>query len=308
MRKYQGATARDRPQGGGSYNKDRKGNESLNFAKHGGMYYGFVRPGRGHRINVRRLGGDGEKAENVLVVFCAPRPNARTTLVVGWYDDATVFREPQPRTWGEGIYNIVSRKATLLTEAKRTFIVPRAQRDGYGLGQANVYYPELGRDGKWLPALLAHVESPDASPGRKKKRSRGGGRRRKVDAEMRAQIESMAVAYAWRRYEGLGYLLRSVENDNVGWDLECDRGDIRKLVEVKGLQGKTPIVELTPNEWAKMKHHAEEYELCIVSRALTGNPDIHIGRLAREGKRYFIELEDGARLLVKEATAARISP
>lgn len=308
MREYRGATKHDRPRGGGSYNERRPGSEALNFAKHDGRYYGFVRPGRGSHINVSRLGGNDERADGVLVVFCAPRPNSKTTLVVGWYENAAVLREPQKRGWGPGLYNIVSRKATLLAEPKRSFEVPRAQRDGYGLGQANVYYPDAGRDRRWLSHLLGHVASPDAKPGRSPRKRASKGRPQQSDPEIRTRVEQAAIAAAWQRYEDLGYSISSVEKDNLGWDLECSLGDIRKLVEVKGLQGALSGVELTPNEWASMKARADEYELCIVSAALTNKPRIHVGRLDRNGRRFEIELEDGIRLPISEVTAARIKP
>lgn len=140
---------------------------------------------RGSHINVSRLGGNDERADGVLVVFCAPRPNSKTTLVVGWYENTAVLREPQKRGWGPGLYNIVSRKATLLAEPKRSFEVPRAQRDGYGLGQANVYYPDAGRDRRWLSHLLGHVASPDAKPGRSPRKRASKGRPQQSDPEIR---------------------------------------------------------------------------------------------------------------------------
>ena len=306
MREYRGATRDDRPWGGGAYNVENAGSESLNFRKHQGAYHGFVRPGRGPRINVRRLGGDREAANGVLVVFCAPRPNAKETLVVGWYENATVYRNETPRRWGRGHFNIKAKDGILLAEPARSFRVPRVQRDGYGLGQSNVYYPDQVRDRAWLRRLKTYISTTKGEPGSVPRGQRGPSRQ--PDPETRTRVENAAIGHARQRYEALGFTVLTVEADNVGWDLECRLDDIRKLVEVKGLQGGTPAVELTPNEWAQMQRNAGEYELCIVCNALAKLPAIFVGRLARMPRGPAVMLEDGAVLRIKEAIAARIRP
>ena len=50
----------------------------------------------------------------------------------------------------------------------------------------------------------------------------------------------MTISY----YEKLGYIVTSVERDNVGWDLTAVLGERELKLEVKGLSGSQVVVEL----------------------------------------------------------------
>ena len=83
--------------GGGGYVV--KGNvpaEALNFHPVGNTYYGYV-ANRGRQIRLETNFGaerDAATVEPVSVVFCATDPDTDDFLVVGWYTDATVYRQP----------------------------------------------------------------------------------------------------------------------------------------------------------------------------------------------------------------------
>lgn len=67
-------------------------------------------------------------------------PILKKNVVVGWYDNATVFRnrviEP------ERIYMMKCSfsNAHLIPEERRSFEVPRARGNAYGIGQSNFWY------------------------------------------------------------------------------------------------------------------------------------------------------------------------
>ena len=69
----------------------------------------------------------------------------------------------------------------------------------------------------------------------------------------------------------LTYDVRSVEKDSLGWDLSAKHRVAGELVqvEVKGLSGNQIAVELTPNEYKKMKKHKKTYRICVVTNALS---------------------------------------
>jgi 5-methylcytosine-specific restriction protein A len=93
--KYYDGIAGDSIQRGGSYNKDAVGHEACNFTPCNGKYYGYVQP-TGRQIAVERLGANksSDHADGVTVVWTAG-PDTGGTAIVGWYTNATVFRELQ---------------------------------------------------------------------------------------------------------------------------------------------------------------------------------------------------------------------
>jgi hypothetical protein len=94
MKRYQGVTRDDVPRHGGEYVREHGfGHEAVNFKPHNGKVYGFVQLRRG-TINISRLDPiAGEKTRDVLVVWRAR--STRGSVVVGWYKNATVFRNLQ---------------------------------------------------------------------------------------------------------------------------------------------------------------------------------------------------------------------
>ena len=58
------------------------------------------------------------------------------------------------------------------------------------------------------------------------------------------------------------------EPGNKGWDLEATKGNTTLYIEVKGTAGATIYFELTPNEYRRLREHAERYRLCVVCDAL----------------------------------------
>ena len=77
------------------------------------------------------------------------------------------------------------------------------------------------------------------------------------------EIEQIAVRVA-RRYEtSRGATVRSVEDENVGFDLLSTRGLERRCIEVKGRAG-VARVELTWSEFAKSQELGDDYWLYVV--------------------------------------------
>lgn len=81
---------------GGKYNKDEIGYEACNFlAYEDGIYYGYVQPTRRTgNIDTTKFGGKSAKpATGVTVVWVSRNtdPNINRTVIVGWYNNATVY-------------------------------------------------------------------------------------------------------------------------------------------------------------------------------------------------------------------------
>lgn len=160
MKEYKGITDNDKIVGGaGQYTSDNHdGGEKENFLPHDdGMTYGFVEAGYtdaehtgdinyAKKIDINNFSKkfkNFEYADGVRVVFIAKGPNNDKHVVVGWYENARVYRSKQ-FIEGHFGYNITCKNddAHLILEEERTFEYPKKNDDGsYNFGQSNVSYP-----------------------------------------------------------------------------------------------------------------------------------------------------------------------
>lgn len=171
MNNYIGITEDDSPNGGGSYvteNKDAC--EQWNFLNENGYCYGFVM-NNGDRFSIERIDprvSNSDVLEDVTVVWCANKENVGT-VIVGWYEHATVYREYQFSmvTPLHGVERSYFTKAKaedcyLLPNYARTFTIGRAAQDGKGrgFGQQNYWYAESAyAQSELIPAVAAYLET-----------------------------------------------------------------------------------------------------------------------------------------------------
>lgn len=273
MARYQGL-ANDTIRGGFGYvTQHGYGSELFNFKPYQGQMYGFARAPH-DSIKLEKLGAKAGAAsvDGVLVIWVA------NSKIVGWYNDATVFRNVQGPPPGSGRifkghkigYNVTAREhdCTLLDPDARHFPIPRAKSREHAMGR-NLWYAEgptnwgfrarvreyIARGGAWL----------------KKVRDRKTvGSPRQQDPLKRQRIEQDAVRVTTKHFENFGYDVDSVESDNVGWDLNAVHRSASVLLklEVKGLSGSTVVVEMTPQEYRMMQKHRQGYRVCVVTNCL----------------------------------------
>lgn len=225
--------------------------------------------------------------------------------IVGWYRNATVYREYRepPRRANRrhdghdcGYFvTAASDRATLLSPDERTFEVPGGEG---GMGERNIWYAAGHED--FRNKVYEYIG--DRSEGSEGQPDHRDGRRKPIDPVRRRKIELKAVEITTAHYEDKGWTVNSVERDNKGWDLNAVRGSQKLKVEVKGLFGSAIAVELTPNEYKKMRKHRETYKICGVTRALEA-PTLTVFSFKRANDRW--ESRDGRILDIKEATGAR---
>lgn len=165
MERYAGIKG-DSIQRGGSYNKDSVGHEVCNFSIVDGKVYGYVQPTG--QIKIEKLGaGKKDKSVTGVTVIWTAGPDNGGTAVVGWYKNATVFRDSQrimhptvlQRSNGLDTFRIVASAsdATLLPIDKRSFVIPRAVKGG--IGQSNVWYADSPESKAIVAEVLRLVES-----------------------------------------------------------------------------------------------------------------------------------------------------
>lgn len=156
MKGYRGITDQDAPVGGGSFvDENNDAYEKYNFLPQSdGLVHGFVetkshkidKTGRtqSNSIHIENLDVSAnacDTVDNVRVVFVSYNPNIGKTVIVGWYDNATVYRN---RFEYNGIYTTMTCKANnahLIPVENRNFEIPKAGKEtDFGIGQSNVWY------------------------------------------------------------------------------------------------------------------------------------------------------------------------
>ena len=91
-----------------------------------------------------------------------------------------------------------------------------------------------------------------------------------------SEIEQIAVEVSIRyeRDERAADIVKSVESDNVGFDLLSLKGIERRCIEVKGRAG-VGNVELTWSEFAKAIELGDDYWLYVVLDCATASPRLY---------------------------------
>jgi hypothetical protein len=86
-------------------------------------------------------------------------------------------------------------------------------------------------------------------------------------------VESAAVRKVVKDYEANGWLVRSVERDKCGFDLECSKNGAVEHVEVKGVRGTSPCFIITAGEVEQARGNPKFF-LVVVTSALSATPKV----------------------------------
>jgi hypothetical protein len=306
------------------------GHEMFNFREIDGAYYGYVPPtGNLHLEKHFDVARDAQKLDGMTIVWTAPHPEQGGRAVVGVWKNATVYRADQEPT-GQiarrrkvGPKDLAGYRCTaraqdcvlLAPDVRPIFVRPSQPRKGGSWpGQQKVFYPKAGSAAlKRLEAILADIVSTGASGGE------GAGRKAKTnrsdwqaDVKLRKQIEVAAIMAVGSRLESMGYAVKSVEKDNIGYDLVATRDDEVLHFEVKGRSGRDVCADLSANEFACLKQYERErklgahYRIAIVTDALV-NPVINEFALVNRPKSQWCTLDGVWRLEFEDRTAARLT-
>ncbi|MGG7195408.1 DUF3883 domain-containing protein [Clostridium butyricum] len=269
---YDGINENTEIHGGGSYVEEYGyGHEIYNFKNIKGKVYGYAQPNG--RNNLERLGAnkDVESLSGVLLIFTATHKDGGT-FIVGWYKNATVYRDYQETTMEErrycdeyiGYYAVAEAEdAVLLNRDECVMLFEPIPRGKGGMGHSNVWYADSDNMKDFRSRVAKFIETYEKKKVRRKTASKSC-----KDADLRKKIETVAVKKVTDYYRNLGYEVKSVEKDNVGWDLEVKRKRTLFRVEVKGTSSSNISVDLTPNEYKNMQIYKNSYRLAIVTNAL----------------------------------------
>lgn len=312
-REYRGAPD-DEPVGKFGYIRrgGRDLGEAYNFKAFAGRCYGYAAR---WTINLRRLGaspGD-ESVRKVLVVWTATDPAQGGRYVIGWYRNATVHARMKERrpvsSRREAIVEAAAQNCHVIRPDERRFEIPAMVKGFPGI--ANSFFGD-GLTAAHRAQLLAYVDGkPSFGFGETEadtsRASSKGGRPRSPDPEHRRAVEDAAVEATTAHFELMGWKVKDVSAQNLGWDLEATLSGRLLRIEVKGRSGEGSV-ELTPNEYAAMTDRAKRmsYRLAIVQEALT-KPRLRIFAFSPSAGTDGAWLSGRDILVLKERTGAMAS-
>ena len=325
MAKYQGdLTTLSRSGFAWLKNNDGSG-EQHNFKAFRGSVYGYVPHRSKQLINIDKLGasrGD-DKIEGVTVVFKARDPERGGSVVVGIYQNASVFRHEQtlPKAFAgrlkgredTPVYrtSCAAKDAILLPADQRRWLI-RPGEAGSGIPkQSALFYPKPDSTlAKRLAKILSEI-IPGAGGSKSTAKSKKG--KQQINIERRQAVERAAINFVSDHYASLGFDVASVESENVGFDLIAKSKELKLNLEVKGRSGPEIIADLSFNEYRVLKAFQREakpsaqYRVCIVVNALT-NPKLYDFRYLKSGKAgNWFDPTTGVVLEIKALEAARLS-
>jgi hypothetical protein len=184
MKNYQGNWLIDVPHYGGEFIKqNRWGGEVFNFKPFQGMMYGYVEPGltvisgRQRNINISRLARPGERRINdritqILVIWVARPPNSDDSVMVGWYEEASVYRTCQrflqdtSRILPNGSFDYFTSAREsdchLIPENNRIVVIPRGTEGT--LGHSNIWYADSVPGDNVKNRVIQYINNWKVSP------------------------------------------------------------------------------------------------------------------------------------------------
>ncbi|WP_224963847.1 protein NO VEIN domain-containing protein [Acinetobacter guillouiae] len=316
MEYYQGAFNGDVPKGGGSFNNENTGFEACNFLDVNGKVYGYYQPAMNSgKVNLERIDPSNqnlEKVDNVLVIFFSTLPKilaqqnfsddviSSSAVIIGWYTNATVFREPQKID--RKIDGVDQDTYFIEADTSDAFLLPvdkRLYKIGHGIkgekegnpGQSNSFYiygdnkklKDLSHiQNKWIGQAIDYVKTysgpfvktdeeraeQNAYNGQFRASSNGAGFQ--SNALIRVAVEKYAMHKAEKALTEKGYKVKATHENgqsicgNSPYDMKAYKDGREYLVEVKGTQLDGSSVILTHNEVELHDKPNNRVILCVV--------------------------------------------
>ena len=294
--------------------------EAFNFrVERDGRCYGFVQVAEDKTINISRLGNpiaDDTFVDGVTAVWIAKHPTEGGLRVVGWYRNATIFRKPQScpphmaRNFQDGwdVYSVSADAADVTFRSEKQRDIPDLTGLGSIVKRTKQFYISQRQDDFCRKTEAKIWTAIFGEKGERKDKSRRG--RATIDAERRKLIEDAAIAHAKSHYGKPGITVKSVEDQNCGFDLLAIPEDGESLcIEVKGRSISEIRADFSVNEYDHIllmqndDFRQGEYVICIVTNALDEDSRTLHDYRWRDGK--WRHSKTGKPLFRKELTAVR---
>lgn len=313
----------DLPTNGGDYIKKYGfGGEVYNFRNSDGRNYGYVMV-KGGTLDLTRINlGQkviGDTIENVICIFVATHPKGGRRIV-GWYQNARIYSDYQYYTgndrkimtkledWGDsdqvGYYAFANENTVTLLNEEERFAAPKIPNGKGGFGQSNVWYADSEIGISIRNQVIKFITEYEKNKCKEVEAEQKRRIQSEIDISAKKKVEEIAIRRTKEYYEKRGFSCKSVETDNLGWDLEFTYKNVKFLVEVKGLSQSHISVILSRNEYEKMRDNLNYYKLAVVTDCLNKSktPPINIFSFIEEKNDWFDQ--NGNKLSINEIVSA----
>ncbi len=304
MKRYRGHKSYDSPRGGGKYiDEHGDGGEVYNYLNVSGKAYAYSKP---DSIDIKRIGASikDDLLENVTVVWFAKNPDLSGQYIIGWFNNATVYKKKQKKNFtnerkGYSEYLVTAKYSDCV-------LIPENNRD------FELFNPEPGQNFVWFgnehmsDTKLKQVWTYINSRGRilpTLNNKRKSHKAFQQDIEKKKKVEAAAINTAVNYFENKRYRIKDVQSENKGWDIEAIRAGNKLNIEVKGLSGNQFSIELTTNEYTQFLKERKNYFLFVVRNALSNKQIINLFR-CKNGR--WVDYENN-QLYIKEVSTASLS-
>jgi len=160
-------------QNGGQYvaDNDGDGHETHNFYQwENGNFYGCT-PAGNREIHIERLGAgrNDEYIEGITVVFTATRPRRMNggRYIVGWYNNATVFRQRPQHPYMKGFeFSINTIDAVLIPEGERNFQITKSYYNSF-YGDSEEDKEFISQVKKYIKGYNPNIDLSEVKPDQK---------------------------------------------------------------------------------------------------------------------------------------------
>lgn len=245
--------------GGGEFNKENVGAEVTNFRNIKNYFYGHF-ANCAPSLDKIDPNSNNETLENVSIIYFAKHPSNKGQYVVGWYNDATVYKEEQYLSRYRRYYYVraKSNKSVLVPTEFRDCSIPRGKNCP---GQHNYFYLYDNHLNKkklnWVNRIFKYIEnySDKSIPTRdisnktnsRKKEVSGKGSQGFQEYLIRKILEDYSMNLAKQYYIDKGYSVAD-HSSSKPYDLYCRKGREEFFVEVKSSTTSLGEIILTKNE------------------------------------------------------------
>lgn len=267
--------------------KEGRGHEAFNFMPVDGTYYCYVPP------QAKEYAPWNDDPDGWTVVCLAKHPKRKGIHIVGWYEDATLHGEwldppasrPGRTSAKAGAYDwsycITSRSAFFIPPASRTtpFSDPAIKQGKYSFLNGPDVDTTDNKDRvrtlieQRLRALKAiAIRNPDEARLPDPEVDAADPLKGFGTADHRKKVELAAEDAVIAHFAAKGYKDERVTHIPCGHDFIFTKGKSVVHVEVKGTASETPQFFLTRNEYSKGCMGNPQWQLAMVTSALSKEP------------------------------------
>lgn len=113
-----------------------------------------------HQIHIENIDSTAKGADEisgVTVVFCAKQSVKESPVIIGWYNNATVYRNIQKHNERAYYFKALAENVHTVPIDKRNFVVPRANKDEIGQGQCGIWYAQKPEAQQFIDEVLKYI-------------------------------------------------------------------------------------------------------------------------------------------------------